>query len=336
MERIVDDLKGKGTSQDWCVDITQKLQDGKRYLKTDFSVHCNEESSPCKDHCRRFGLSDPSDEDLKGECDHGHHLNCNMCEDLKNVLKDIKQHIIALSPSTCNKEYQEDILYDFEQAYNNILQWKAHILRSVNQDKAKHDVIRSLNSNCVLVIVDWAMKFIQMKYREKQSEWFGKRGISWHVSTVISKQEASNNVEVQTYVHLVDQCQQDWFAVCSIFENLLKNVLESKPSIDCIFFRSDEAGCYHNNTLIVSLRDIATRLGIQVKHYDYSEPSYGKDVCDRIICPMKSSIRCYCNEGHDINCAKDMRTALFERPVKGVTACVCTLDETEYYKGQQD
>ena len=44
---------------------------------------------------------------------------------------------------------------------------------------------------------------------------------------------------------------------------------------------------------------------------------------------MKSSIRRYCNEGHDILSAKDMRTALSERPVRGTTACVCSIDETK-------
>ena len=134
-------------------------------------------------------------------------------------------------------------------------------------------------------------------------------------------------MEVQTYAHLFDYCQQDWFAVCSIFENLLKNILASKPLINSVFLRSDEAGCYHNNALIASLKDVGQRLGVQVKRYDYSEPAYGKDVCDRILCPMKSSIRCYCDEGHDINCAANMRTALFERPVRGVSASVCVIDE---------
>ena len=147
------------------------------------------------------------------------------------------------------------------------------------------------------------------------------------MSTVIFKQETSSEVEVQTYAHMFDYCQQDCFAVCSIFENRLKNVLSTKPSINSVFLRSDEAGCYHNNGLIASLSDVGDRLGVQVKGYDYSEPVYGKDVCDRILCPMKSSIRCYCDEGHDINCAADMRTALLERPVRGVTASVCAIDE---------
>ena len=327
MERIVDDLKEKGSPREWCIRAQQTLQERKRYLKTDYQVHCTEDSSPCKDHCQKFALSDPVERDFKEECDHGHHLRCYRCEDLKDVLDDIKQQILESSASMYSKEYQEDLLYDFEQARTDIFQWKSHILRSVNQDKTKQDVIRNLSDRSALVVMDWAMKFLQMKYREKQSDWFAKRGISWHVSTVILKQDASSDVEVQTYAHLFDYCQQDWFAVCSIFENLLKNILTSKPLINSVFLRSDEAGCYHNNALIASLKDVGLRLGVKVKRYDYSEPAYGKDVCDRILCPMKSSIRCYCDEGHDINCAANMRTALLERPVRGVSASVCVIDD---------
>ena len=98
-----------------------------------------------------------------------------------------------------SKEYQEDLLDDFEKARTDIIQRKAHVLRSVNQHKAKQAFIRNLNESTVLVVMDWAMKFLQMKYREKQSDWYAKRGISWHVSTVIFKQEESGDMEVQTY-----------------------------------------------------------------------------------------------------------------------------------------
>ena len=32
--------------------------------------------------------------------------------------------------------------------------------------------------------MDWAMKFLQLRYREKQSDWYGNRGLSWHVSSL--------------------------------------------------------------------------------------------------------------------------------------------------------
>ena len=44
---------------------------------------------------------------------------------------------------------------------------------------------------------------------------------------------------------------------------------------------------------------------------------------------MKSAIRRYCSEGNDFLSAKDMHTALSERPVQGTTACICTVNETQ-------
>ena len=70
------------------------------------------------------------------------------------------------------------------------------------------------------------------------------------------------------------------------------------------------------------MKDIGNRIGICVQNYDFSEPQQGKDICDRIICPLKSSIRRYCNEGRDILTAQDMHTALNCRPVKGTTSSV--------------
>ena len=59
-----------------------------------------------------------------------------------------------------------------------------------------------------------------------------------------------------------------------------------------------------------------------MKRYDLSEPQHGKDLCNRILCPLKTSIRKFCNEGNDITTAAQMRYALKERPVKGTTASV--------------
>lgn len=114
-----------------------------------------------------------------------------------------------------------------------------------------------------------------------------------------------------------------------MIENTLEMIKTQKPHITHVYLRSDEAGCYHNNSLIAAAKDIGQRVGITVCRYDFSEPQYGKDVCDRILCPMKTCIRRYCNEGHDILTAADMRRALSERPVKGTSASVCVVDETK-------
>ena len=121
-------------------------------------------------------------------------------------------------------EQKEDLLYDAKQAQGMMLEWKAHILSVENQDRAKQDALSSLQSDSILVLMDCPMKFNQIKYREKQSEWYGKRGLSWHVSCIISKPAESTDLEIVSYVHLLDSCAQDWYSVCAMLTHLLTTV----------------------------------------------------------------------------------------------------------------
>ena len=44
---------------------------------------------------------------------------------------------------------------------------KAHIMRSVNQECAKQDLIAKLDQTSCLLVIDWAMKFLQLRYIER-------------------------------------------------------------------------------------------------------------------------------------------------------------------------
>ena len=133
---------------------------------------------------------------------------------------------------------------------------------------------------------------------------------------------------MQSYAHLFDSCTQDWHSVATIREGLLVKFKSTHPSICQVYLRSDKAGCYHNNSLIAALPSIRERTGILVRRFFYSEPQHGKDICDRILCLTKAAMRTFCNEGHDIVTANNMHTALKERLVKGITAAVCSVDES--------
>ena len=98
-----------------------------------------------------------------------------------------------------SKEQQEDLLYDYYNACAQVEQWKAHILWSQNQDKAKHDIVDGLENNSVFILCDWAMKFLQVKYHEKQTDWFDKCGLNWHISSCIFKRD-SEKFDVVTHV----------------------------------------------------------------------------------------------------------------------------------------
>ena len=87
------------------------------------------------------------------------------------------------------------------------------------------------------------MKFIAMKFQEKQAECFLKREINWHVSSVVVR--------------------QDWFSVLSVLENIFVTIKLRNSGTKKAFLRSDEAGSYHNSKLVSSLRG----LGYQDCHF---------------------------------------------------------------------
>ena len=105
------------------------------------------------------------------------------------------------------------------------------------------------------------MKFVQIKFREKQSEWLGKQGISWrHIRSVISKDTEKQTNIVTSYVHLFNSCIQDWFSVASIVEDFLQNVKLNQPNVSHAYLHSDEAGYYDNNLLVAALNMLVTEL----------------------------------------------------------------------------
>ena len=317
---IVGQLEEAGADKGWSSQTRKRLKGSKLYLKTTYRDHCQEESA-CLDHCRVFALSDANDADYQTLCNHEHDHACRDCESLREVIHEIQSSISEYSSKINDKEKEDDLRYEAGIAE----EWKAHIMRAQNQEQSKQNILFSLQEYEVFIILDWAMKFTQMKFREKQSEWFGKRGISWHICCVISRKE--EKLEVTSYAHLFNSCTQNWFSVLSIIENLMPVIKKSNLGITKAYLRADEAGCYHNSSLIASLRDIGDRQGIEIVRYDHSEPQRGKGLCDRILCPMKAAIRRYCNEGHDIVTAHDMQIALAKRPVQGTTAAVFCVNE---------
>ena len=187
--------------------------------------------------------------------------------------------------------------------------WKAHLLRTVLQKEAKQDAMSRLDRQTCLVIVDWAMKFLPLKYRESMSEFFGKCGRSWNVSAVITKKEECG-YEVECFVHIFNSCTQDNLAVASIFEHLFKTIKIEYPMVNKAYIRSDNAGCYHNGPLLLYLFDIVQRTGVKPTRYGFSDPQAGKDICDRKTASMKAHIRHFVNENNNVVTAEDMKRAI--------------------------
>ena len=92
---------------------------------------------------------------------------------------------------------------------------------------------------------------------------------------------------------------------------------------------SDNAGCYHNGPLLLSLREIEVRTGVRPVRYDFSEPQAGKEICDTKTAAMKAHIKRWVNERHNVVTAEDMKAALESHcGIKGCRAAVIEVDTT--------
>jgi hypothetical protein len=152
-------------------------------------------------------------------------------------------------------------------------------------------------------------------YREGQSKFYAKKGISWHVTVVSVKkvydvstddndddeEEEEEEEEIASisdhdddddkqlaisakgsklnhsvFVHVFDQVVQDSEAVLAIILDILKQIKANYPTIDRAHVRCDNAGCYHSARTILSLSEISRASGITIERVDFSEPQGGK------------------------------------------------------------
>jgi hypothetical protein len=142
-----------------------------------------------------------------------------------------------------------------------------------------------------------------MHYREPQSEYFGKKGISWHIAVVSTRHTNSSDDDDDedeissvsdededkypdsvdklqfnhnVFVHVFDQVVQDSEAVLAILEDILYKIKLNNPSIQQAFIRSDNAGCYHSAQSILSMPTLSKKTGIKIERVDFSDPQGGK------------------------------------------------------------
>ena len=212
--------------------------------------------------------------------------------------------------------------FQFEQAKQKIHAWKSHILRSINQDQARLDVLQNLGPESALLVLDWAMKFLPRKFREAQSDWFGKRGISWHIAVAMRKNE-EGNMQMVTFVHVFEKCTQVSNTVLAIIDDVFHQIKSIAPEVTTLFLRQDNAGCYHSAEVLLSVYQIASKHNIKLS-MDFSDPQGGKGSCDRKAATIKAKMKIHLNEGNDVETAEQMVAAIESKGgVPGVRVRLC-------------
>ena len=158
--------------------MTEAIQNGKRYLKTNYQMHCNTINySQPKTHNLLFALSDANNACLRADKD----TSNNSSDDFRELIEAIYkiQSII---------KYNENLdVYDGNIAIKDIIEYIKHLVRDVQQCKAKSYAFDKINNNSALRLHDFNQKIIPIKCCESQKEYFGKKGKTLHIDVFCYK-----------------------------------------------------------------------------------------------------------------------------------------------------
>ncbi|XP_063438390.1 uncharacterized protein LOC134719312 [Mytilus trossulus] len=292
LQKIADLFGRLDKGKEWQDKMCKLLTSSKQYLKLEYKTHVVKESEVA-DHCCTFALSDGT-KDYTSSCSHLHQNSCNQCEELDTVLECLMG--VSKTITYDNDDQRDDTMYTISESVRAVHEWKKHILRSVNQDIARKSVLENLKEDEMLVERDWAMKFIPMQYRESQSNWFGKRGLNWHVSVATFKYRQA--LTMHTVIHIFDSAPQDAETSNAVLGNSLEIFHQINPCLTNAYIRSDNAGCFHGAASVCAMPFLSSI--VQCKRMDFADPQGGKSICDRKAAHVKSYIRQYVNEGNDV------------------------------------
>ena len=88
------------------------------------------------------------------------------------------------------------------------------------------------------------MKFLPRKYCESQSDWFTKRGLSWHITVALRHMRPDQDFEMMTFAPVFQSSNQDTPTVQAIMSDVIGKVKKVMPSLKVAYFRQDSAVFY--------------------------------------------------------------------------------------------
>ena len=260
---------------------------------------------------------------FQATCDHQHNDVCERCAVLASTLTSIEAGLTA-KYHTLATTVREELEFRVKNAKTAIMAWKAHLLRSVNQDEARVQVLEELDETSVFIVQDWAMKYLPRKFRESQTDWFGKRGIPWHLTVATRRQRGE--FEMLTFAHIFHSTSQDSSAVVAVMSDVIRQLKIIMPELKTVYYRQDNAECYHCGFTLVCAKILGLQYAVNIKRLDFSDPQGGKAACDRKAATIKSHMRIHLNAGNDIETPAQMRDAILSCggvPAVNVVLCEC-------------
>ena len=238
-------------------------------------------------------------------CENSHSEICPFCESFHSVLA-----LLRSSLSTSNLDETSKIL--ITQDLEFVEKLRGHYLRSIVQRNQQKIIESNLMKDQVFIIMDWDMKFLALRYREKMELFFAKAGLNWHEAVCMFLDE-NDVVMVKSLTHLCDSTTQGSQTVAAILGHIFMTLKSNYPFLESAIIQTDNAGCYHSLEFMIPALIYGLRERISISQILFSEAQDGKNSCDRVLASKKGLISSFveANRGN-ILLARDIMNAFHE------------------------
>lgn len=209
----------------------------------------------------------------------------------------------------------------------------SHMLRCNVQAYALKRLERQVEEDPhhVHIVVDFKMKFLAMRFREVQSDHFGKRGMAWHGAAIVVNRRARNAMFAGVpqdagtatlhpfqvyYMHdiLIGTDQQNTAVGLAMVDSIITRVKEMFPDTATVSLQSDNGPSYVGATLAFMLPYVCEAVGVRITQFVRNEAGDGKTFLDAAFGVMSEKCREYVHRGNDILTPDQLITALKDKP----------------------
>ena len=238
----------------------QKLLKGKWYLKTKYPLNCTNDS-PVKTHNINSALSDLKNKKLQVSSEQVMDETCKYCVELWEVTDAVR--VIREASESLEAHY------DINTAIEDLELYVNHLIRDVQQKKAKAFAFDSLDEASCFWLKDYCQKILPMKFREGQIDYFGKKGMTLHVDIIFTM--LNMKLQKNIYFTSMQTADQDAKDVLALADNILKKREVDSPHINKAYAKSGNVSCYQNSLGSAALYRLCESYGIDLCRYDFNE-----------------------------------------------------------------
>ena len=293
LEKIVDTFSADyGLQESERNNLKSCLLASKTYLKTKYYDNLST-TSPILSHCISCAVSDPNDnKKFIEECGFEHeNIKCDKCELIYKTINILKSFLEKYIEENLLSEYDAAVICKrLDDSLAAIQNYQAHLVKVYTQECEWNRLIEKRDPSVAFMEVDWGMKHLPRRQRQKLSEFFAKNGYSNQIACFIQIIPNSYEIDdmtpkdfqkqVDAYVSIVeDDSKQDALTSAAIIKENIIAYKKNHPEVKQLWLRSDCAGCYKCAKLIQAMFSLEVP-DLKINGYVFSAPCDGKSICD--------------------------------------------------------